>query len=1190
MYLKKIDLLGFKSFSDKTCIQLEKGISCIVGPNGSGKSNIADALRWVFGEQSAKTLRGGKLEDVIFSGSKSKRSLGMAEVSITLDNSDGYLTLPFSEIVITRRVFRSGQSEYLLNNQQCRLKDIQELFVDSGMGLDGVSLIGQDKIYQIINAKPEERRFLVEETAGILKYRYRKKEAVRKFTETEHHLERVGDIICELEDRLEPLAEQAKVAAQHIDLTKAADRLEIALAVDVLGSIKHQLDEVKSNLQELNNNLLDQETEHLKQETQLEEVNFLINNLEQETGQLQQQFQEMITQKEALSTNLKVLFTKQEAISQNRLRLREEVASLEVLTGQRQKQLVELCEQIERLTIEVSRHSAQISSSEGDKSNLQQTVLLLEAKLSESKDQAFTLAETIANHRNQVRYQEQLLENNHQSRRRLEAQKEEIRENLAQLARQREQRVLELDHYRKEQKEREDQLVLAEEHLRQLNNSLHKLMKEETDCRYRQHALASRIHVLEEMSKKYEGFFPGVRSILQAKQQNEPAAESIIGVVASLLEVPQEYNIALEACLGSALQNVVAETEKAAQRAIAYLKKSRAGRATFLPLDALRVRPQGDFSKVLKMSGVCGRASELVSCKLQLEPIVDFLLGNTLVVTDLTTARTVAKKLNYRYSVVTLEGDISHPGGTLSGGSRQKRSVDLLSKKTELQEARQKLANLEEEIAQGVNKLTLTRQKVQEKEQQIQDASQQIKINTEHLHELQKQNDQTLSERKMHEKQLQIVHLDLEELHDNQEKNMGKIREKQADLLQGETQYEQLLQTIEVQQQELVKRQTLLAEGREDLTVVRVELARMEQDLANLKKQREILTQERENGGRECEKKSADLLLLEKELEQMTEKTVLMQEQLLILEQDSLLKEENLKVKKHDLTAEMACSQELQVLSKKRLKEIEELKEKSHRLELKKTRLESEMSNEEAKLMEKFRLTFAQACLKEPVNLSRRGISLQLQELKKCLQELGTVNVLAIDEYREVTERYDFLRDQRDDLLEAMTSLQEIISEMDSIISSRFKKAFERLSKAFNDSFVRLFDGGAASLLLNEPDNILETGVEMIVQPPGKKVVNYNLLSGGEKSLVGIAFLFAVLSVRPTPFCVMDEVDAALDEANVDRFADYLADLSQDTQFLLISHRQGTMESAASLWGVTMGEDGVSKLISVRLEDQLMTG
>lgn len=1186
MYLKRIDLLGFKSFTDKTKIYLEPGISCIVGPNGSGKSNISDALRWVFGEQSTRSLRGGKMEDVIFSGSKSRRQLGMAEVSIILDNSDGYLPLPHEEISVMRRIFRSGQSEYYINQQACRLKDIYSLFVDTGMGRDGISIIEQGKIEELISARPEERRAVVEDTAGIVKYRNRKREAVRKLDETQRHLERVGDIIAELSTRIEPLREQSEAAGLYLKLSEEARDLELSLCMHTLIEAKDGLQKVSVLCEEASEELMRKETQHLQEEAASEQLRLRINTMDEELSSAQEEFYRLQLNRENISAQLDVLKAKAENALQNRDRLAGELEELDKRQTGRREEAAVLEGQLVELNTTAELMEKQIMEGQGDEQSRREAMAILEEKLRASRDEAFELANVLADLRNQYHYQEQLLEHNTQSLLRLDEQEKQIGEFLKQKLLDTEAASAALDKGRKNQRELKEKHQKLEKEQKLLSGQLQELASEETSCRYQTHALQSKLTMLQDMAQSYDGFFPGVRSILLAKKNNDPAASGIVGVIARLLDVPVVYRTAVEAYLGASLQNIVAESEAAAKEAILYLKRKDGGRATFMPLDTLQLRETADFSAVAGIKGVCGRASDLISCEKKVRPALEFLLANVLIVEDMDTASAAARATSYRRSIVTLDGDMINPGGTLSGGSHNKKTTEILGKQTLLEEVRAELANKGKELAAWEEKLQALRRQAKETDKQADELNAQLSAQVNSIYALEKEKEQLAAAIDTAKRQLESIGLERDQIEENKEEILSRQEDVQEDLKVKQEENDLLAEHIQKMQQNIDHKQSGLDKDREDTTKNRVELARQQQTIAGLERTLKRLRQEEENTTWEQEDKATDLALAEKELAEYQKSLETEKQSLAQVEQFFARQEQVLNNKRHGLAAETAQLQQMEISSKERLKAIEELRVLLHQQELKKARLEADWENEEEKLREKFNISYAQAAAMPPLEMEKREANKRLSQLRQGISELGVVNLASIEEYQQVSERHAFLISQRDDLLEAKASLEQVIGEMDVIMSTRFKTAFNSLNKEFHQSFVRLFNGGSAELILTAPDNILETGVDILVQPPGKRLSNYNLLSGGEKSLVGLALMFAVLAVRPAPFCVMDEVDAALDEANVDRFAMYLRELAKKTQFLMISHRQGTMEAANALWGITMEEEGVSKVISVRLEEK----
>ena len=1189
MYLKQIDLVGFKSFTDRTKLQLEQGVSCIVGPNGSGKSNISDAIRWVLGEQNSRLLRGSKQEDVIFSGSKKRKPLGMAEVSITLDNSDGHLSEPFAEIVITRRAFRDGAGEFLINNRPCRLKDITNLFLDSGIGLEGISLISQDKVNEIVTAKPEGRRVIVEEASGIIKYRNRKREAIKKLMETERNLERIGDIIGELAGRVEPLREQAESARRFLVLKDEKDDLELAWFILVLADLHNRLTEMKENLAAAQRELLTDETEQVKAESNLEQLKAQISGLDVELESLRGQFYELQGQKEKTRSKIAVSTAHKDELSASREQLQKQLDELFIKEEQLCADKKSLLIKEEELQNEISGQQQSLAGSINDEQSKKQALAALESELEKNKELAFENANAMAELRNKLHYQEHLMSANKVSADRMRQQQNEAAEAVADLSERRQIGEKRAVAYKCQIEELLAQIHQNEDAQSSLSHKINELSAKEIAIRYEAQSLKSRIVTLEEMSRTGAAIFPGVRGILAAKNEDKDEVKGVIDSIARLIDVEEKYQTAIESYLGANLQNIVTVTEADAKAAVAYLKKNEKGRATFLPLDTLQVRQEGDFAAALELKGVIGCACDLIDCDAKVRPAIDFLLNRVLITEDLESATAAARALKYRYSVVSISGDMVNPGASITGGSRNTKESGLLNWKTQVKKTQAKLDQQEAAYSKISGDLAQLREQAQVKEAEcVASRGKLSQLNTS-LSELDNEKQQISVSLEHHQKQNNQLIGDINELvgqNEDLEQQAEDLREQLAD---EEKTGIRLTEAIEALTVQFTEARCQVADRQDDLMQYRLELTRKQQQLSELTnliirsdKDLDELSWEKENA-------AADIAVKEKQVAELAAVLVSDNDELLTQERQAMECETALNQKSHGLTVEMNRQSLLEKTIKAEQIVLEEKRTAIHELEIKKTRAEADFDNEQGKLNERFGLNYDQAVgvaaegKQELRGLSRREISLRLGRTRRDLTELGPVNQGAITEYEEVRERYGFLTVQRDDLVEAKAALDKVITEMDGIMTSRFRASFRRLSEEFSKSFSRLFGGGSAELIMTEPDNLLETGIELVVNIPGKHISNYNLLSGGEKSLCGIALLFAVLAVRPTPFCVMDEVDAALDEANVDRFGNYLQELSAQTQFLMISHRQGTMEKAASLWGVTMEEEGVSKLISVKL-------
>lgn len=1185
MYLKRIELQGFKSFTAKTNVSFEPGISCIVGPNGSGKSNIADALRWVLGEQNARSIRGGKLEDVIFSGTQKKRPLGMAEVSIILDNSDGYLPLEFSDVSVTRRAVRGGNSEYLINGEPCRLKDIRELFTDTGIGVEGVSLINQGRINELINARPDERRVLVEEAAGIVKYRDRKREAVRKLAETERHLETIGVVINELAGRIEPLTEQAAKAEQYLQLREEADRMEMGISVRVLSEAEDKIAELDAKMQEREQQMLAEESQRLAFSAEIEELRLLINEHDETVASSSHNYYELQTRQEKEEGDLRLLQSRRENAAATMSRLTGELTALEAAIAAKQQEVAELAVHVERTASEIAAEEESILHGEGGESNIREHIGLLADKLSAMQKEMNSIAAEHSGQESQLEFKAQLLQKNEENLCRLQEEEGNLSAEQEQGSKQEAVLLQKQDAIKAKLQKLSIEANENETLLRQLNTEMAEAAAEEADKRYHASSAKTKVSLLSELAAGYEGFFPGVKALMTAKRQNK-AGRGIIDVISALMDVPADYRVAIEAYLGANIQNVVAEDAASARAAISYLKQERLGRATFLPLDILQVRSKPDISAAANMPGVFGLASELVECEKKLRPAVEFLLNSLVIADNMDTAMAAAKQLKYKVSVVTLDGDMVNPGASVSGGSRGKKSGELLSQKAKLKAAEQELSELEAELAAysaKVLELRATQEKANANNEAIaaemSSLSAQLAEISAELNQMtygEESRDQRLtairSERTMLSHENDNITNELAELRAEYEQTSARKQELESDAEATRKELEALQQQMSGHQDQITARKMSLASSRQKLHGQSLTLARLKEEQDDL--------------GWEAEEKASDREAAAKEAEELVRQIAASEEQLRMTGlslHDALAQLEQLK---HGLAAETGRLLELEKQEKELSKKRETLQNEKHQLALRCERWRADFENEATKLSERFQMDLAMARAKLGDEISSRtAMQSRLSQLRREMAALGDVNLGAIAEAAEVTERYAFLTGQRDDMLAAREKLDKVIAEMDKIMMGRFKDAYEQLSAAFDKSFNRLFGGGSAALYLSEPDDILETGVEIRVDPPGKKVANYNLLSGGEKSLIGIALMFAMLAVRPTPFCVMDEVDAALDEANINRFTDFLTDKASGSQFVMITHRQSTMEVASTLWGVTMEEEGISKVLSVKLEE-----
>lgn len=1183
VFLKAIIIQGFKSFADKVKLELGHGLSVVVGPNGSGKSNVADAVRWVLGEQSAKNLRGTKMEDIIFAGSTGRRSVGMAEVSLVFDNSTGIFPLEYQEVTITRRVYRDGEGQFFINRSACRLKDIHELFMDTGAGKEGFSIIGQGRVEEILNLKSEERRLLIEEASGITKYRMRKREALKRLDDTEHNLERLDDILTEIEGQLAPLEEQARIAEQSLALTTEQQALEIQIVVRDLKDVRDKLTLSTQEAEELRLALCaavaglgQAESQTLQNKVSLNQLEERIQTQQETTYQIDQSLNQ-ITQELRIRQEREGYITEQfsrvsKEASENEEKRNHASERLHALDG-RKSILLKTVEEANRTLLEDEKRFAEVKAQSGlddievYKNALQRTQsehTVISTELNNSNHSLIALrqvfdqliGEKSSKENDWITYEGQA----EQQQRQIEAGEGREQENI---------RKIEL--IQNELRALFEQNKGRQNHLVEMNRELERMK--------------AKYHALKNLEDSLEGYQRGVREVMQAKKKKVPACSGLCGTIADLIQVEERYEVAIETALGGGLQNIIAETEKAAKAAVNYLKSHQLGRATFLPLDVI----QGGRTTVSKDAaadpGFVGIAVDLISFEEKYRSAFESQLGRILIVTDMEAATRVARASGYRARIVTLEGDQVHPGGSLTGGSIQRKGGNLLGRSREIQELKQELESrstkqrelendvqaytkrkleLEEvlkglvvegqELKEGLAVLRAQAKNTKDQVARIQTEIEGLKIREEAL----RQEEANHTARKENlEKRLHELTGQVDEAQSALALQEQKAREagQEADAL-----LERLTQT-KVQsakwEQELKQAEERIVQERAVLSELQSTLEQKRQDLTSLEAGKELLFKEKE----EWETRRAEV----------TEHQIQAQEALVALRKER----EALSVK--------VIEQE-GLVSKKR-QEQQSIEQKLHALELRVARWDTEWETGHNRLQEEFELSWEEAQGYQTEE-ERAKLWARVQEVKRQIEVLGPVNQAAIEEYPKMLERFEFLSTQKLDLVEANNSLRELIGELDKTMSERFEEGFKAVNEAFQVVFKELFNGGFAELRLDDPNNILETGVEIIAQPPGKKPQLLSLLSGGERALTAIGLLFALLRVKPSPFCILDEIEASLDDANVSRFAQYIHRLSSSTQFLVISHRKGTMESADVLYGISMEESGVSKLLSVQLEGQ----
>ncbi|MEV5114228.1 chromosome segregation protein SMC [Peribacillus frigoritolerans] len=1180
MFLKRLDVVGFKSFAERISIDFVPGVTAVVGPNGSGKSNVTDAVRWVLGEQSAKSLRGAKMEDIIFSGSDTRKALNFAEVSLTLDNETNSLPIDFHEVSVTRRVYRSGESEFFINNQGCRLKDIIDLFMDSGLGREAFSIISQGKVEEILSSKAEERRVIFEEAAGVLKYKTRKRKAESKLTETQDNLNRVHDILHELEGQVEPLKIQSSLAKEFLAKKDELEQIEVALTVYEIEELYEKWEKLSQEL-EKHNEMEQQMAGKLQdREAHLKKLRDSLATLETSINGLQEILLNASEELEKLEGRKEVLKERKKNAAQNKSQLEKAIvegeATVERLSLQKERET----EILHALNLEVKGISETLHEKQKSLGLFNSDI---EAVIEAKKSDYIEWLNKQASAKNEKQYLLQQLAQQEHKNAKLDMENEKfLTERMDITAKKMEYSQL-MDNMTKQ----------LEEHVTYFRNQQNKLnaakdtyQKQETTLykayQFLQQA-KSRKELLEEMEDDYAGFFQGVKEVLKAKE----TLRGIEGAVAELIKVPKEYETAIETALGGAMQHVVVEREEHAREAISFLKKNRYGRATFLPLSVIKAREisANQLSMLKSHSAFVGTGSSLIQYDDRHAAIAENLLGTVIITTDLKGANDLAKMMQHRFRFVTLEGDIVNPGGSMTGGALKQKTTSLLSRKTELEELQQKLAAMEVKTNQLEKQVKQLKVDVGVQEQtleQTRKTGERLRLQEQTLKgELR---EVELQERNVNER-LHLYDLDKNSYLEEQQQKTARLEELEELLESCKSEIEGLDRLISEMTEQKQSQQSSKESLAEETNELRVMLASKRGQLQNQKEKMERIESDLSKESSRLAENKDDLGLLTNEMTDSSsgEESLEDMAQQKLLDKNGAI--EGITIKKQEKNELLMEVETLELSLKEENRLYRGIVEVMKDEEVKLTRLDVELENRLDHLREEYTLSFEGAKEQYPLMMPADEAQKRVKLIKLAIEELGTVNLGAIDEYARVAERYEFLLSQKEDLQQAKDTLFQVIDEMDDEMKRRFADTFYSIRKEFEQVFKALFGGGRAELKLTNPDDLLNTGVDIIAQPPGKKLQNLSLLSGGERALTAIALLFSILKVRPVPFCILDEVEAALDEANVVRFSQFLRKFSRETQFIVITHRKGTMEEADVLYGITMQESGVSKLVSVRMEE-----
>ena len=1180
MYLKRIEMQGFKSFADKTVLEFKPGITTVIGPNGSGKSNISDAIRWVLGEQSMKSLRGAKSEDIIFAGTQARKSLGFAEVSIVIDNNDNKLPIEYSEVTVTRKIYRSGETGYFINKVPCRLKDILELFMDTGIGKDGYSIIGQGKIDEILSNKSEDRRHIFEEAAGIVKYRTRKQESEKKLEQTKLNLLRINDILAEIEANIEPLKLQSDKAKQFLDLREELKSIEVGLFIYNINTYKEKLEQLVKDEDIITSQKEAEDSKMEALQASKEELRQVVDDITAQIENMQNIGFESSNKIEKINSEIGISNERIQNNSANKQRLEAEILEVKNRIEELKEEQKQKLEKKTNLTSNKEKFEKELAEKETELAELSKKLSAKELEIEGKKqivqdniDKKYELAAEI--NTQDVNYEN------------LEKRKKQLKNEIDSV-------ISELDSTRYGKNEIskgfydiESKRNIAVENLEKSvqakEQNMQKLKQYEEEISkltYTQRMKQARHQFLIETEKEKEGYNKTVKSLLVACDKDSNLNKGIHGVLANLISVEKEYETAIEMCLGQSLQNIVTSTEQDAKKMIEYLRTNSLGRASFLPIASVQGKK---LDKLTKLDGVIGIASDLVKCKKEYEQIILSLLGRTVVVEDMDTAIALAKKDKYSFRIVTLKGDIISSSGSISGGSVQTKTVNILGRSREIEDLEKELKKLEKQIAD----------KTAEKEEYASSIGDSIEETAKLEKELQeieiiyateKQKMVAVEENITRlENRLAKLKEEVTQTEKQKEENRLLKDQKEAEIQALTQQIEELNKVIEEFALNNKDNQKYIDDLNFDITNLKISVTSFDESESSIEEMVERISQDIKNNEQSIENKNQNILAITEENTKLEQTITEYNNQIEQIKQEVT----NSGTKVEELKQERIAKNEKLVNTENEIQSqfstLESLKEQIIKLDVKKTKLEQDLQQVVESLWNEYELTpNSTEEYQKPNNVATA--QKQVNSLRNKIKDLGSINIDSIEEYKKTKERYDFMSEQRLDLENTASKLRKIIGDMTTTMQNQFKEKFELINKNFNEVFTELFNGGKAELILENEENILECGIDIRVQPPGKKLQNMMLLSGGEKAFTAIALLFAILKINPAPFCILDEIEAALDDVNVYRFAEYLKKFCKQTQFLVITHRKGTMEAGDSVYGVTMEENGISKLLSIKLK------
>ena len=1181
MYLKRLEMQGFKSFADKTTLEFMPGITSVIGPNGSGKSNISDAIRWILGEQSMKSLRSGKSSDVIFAGTQNRKSLGFAEASLVFDNTDGTLPIEYTEVIVTRKIYRTGEAGYYINKVPCRLKDVLELFMDTGIGKDGYSIIGQGKIDEILSNKSEDRRNVFEEAAGIVKYKTRKEESEKKLEHTKLNLLRINDILTEIEGNLEPLKEQSDRAKKFLDLKQELKNIEVGLFVYNIEKYKTDLGKITEDVEIMTSNCNLEEGKLEKIKILKDELKTNIDEITAKIESMQNIGFESQKKQEQLNSDINVFRTKIENNEINEKRFKEE---------------------IDELNVKISNSKEEMTGKLDKKKLLKENKAKFEKELEEKQNKLDEIMKTFSEKELKIEDSKRTLEQNTDKKYEIEADIKAQNTNIVNIEKRKSQieneistNISEMDRARFEKEDIEKSSYEVGKNKNEIENKLKNIRnkKQEVESKTKNFDIKinnltqelqfkeTRHKFLVETENEKEGYIKSVKSLLKDCQNIKELGKGMNGALAELIDVPTEYQTAIEMALGASLQNIVTENETDAKKLVEHLRKNNLGRASFLPISSVKGRKLEKIKG--NKDGVIGIASDLIKFDKKYEQIILSLLGRTVIVENIDRAIALSKENGYTFRIVTIDGDIINPSGGITGGSVAKKTVNIIGRNKEIE----KLAKEIENIKINIEKLKQEKEEILKDSKNIFEGEEQLELELQTIeikYNVEKQKQESINEN------IQKIGERIQKL--KQEKENLEIQKAEIEnLIAGNNQKIEEINSSNVELQELISDYAKLNKDTQkqvddlnfDITNLKISVSSFDESENSIDEIANMIKQEIENNQNSIKNKEEQISDLQqecvnlknnidnalKEIEKIKDEVKNSGSNIEKLKEERIAANEKLKQKEIEQTDEF--------------KIIEDLKAQIVKLDVKKSKTEEDLNVQINKLWDEYELTpNATEGYSKPENIALT--QKRVNNLHNDIRDLGSVNVDSIEKYKNLKTRYDFMCEQRLDLENTMNKLHKMIADITSTMKEQFKENFEIINKNFGEVFSELFGGGKATISLEDENNVLECGININVQPPGKKLQSMMLLSGGEKAFTAIALLFAILKINPAPFCVLDEIEAALDDVNVYRYAEFLKKFAQNTQFLVITHRKGTMEAADTVYGVTMEENGISKLLSMKLK------